>query len=91
MTTVTITTNLGSIKIELYPEKAPETCANFLNYCKEGFFTNTIFHRVIKGFMVQGGGLLANLSDKKNESDNGLSNDKYNIGKSKTQKPNSAE
>lgn len=97
MTTVTITTNLGSIKIELYPEKAPETCANFLNYCKEGFFTNTIFHRVIKGFMVQGGGLLANLSDKKNdkdsiknEADNGLSNDKYTIAMARTQDPNSA-
>jgi peptidyl-prolyl cis-trans isomerase B (cyclophilin B) len=94
---VTIKTNMGQIKIELSPEKAPVTCANFLNYCKNGFYKGTIFHRVIKGFMIQGGGLTSDLESKdnnnepiKNEADNGLSNDKYTIAMARTNDPHSA-
>lgn len=94
---VTIKTNLGDIKIELSPEKAPLTCANFLQYCQNGFYKGTIFHRVIKGFMVQGGGLTADMESKdhdqdpiKNEADNGLLNDKYTIAMARTNDPHSA-
>src|SRR6516162_4086867 len=77
---VLISTSLGDIKVELYPDKAPETVKNFLQYVDAGYYNNTIFHRVIPGFMIQGGGLTADMQDKragqrapiKNESSNGL-------------------
>ncbi len=94
---VTLETSLGNIKIELDAEKAPLTVANFLNYCKSGFYNNTVFHRVIKNFMIQGGGLTADLESKpnkqspiKNEADNGLKNDKYTIAMARTSDPHSA-
>ena len=94
---VTLKTSLGSIVIELDPEKAPITVANFLSYCKKGYYNGTIFHRVIKGFMIQGGGLTGDLENKKgqldpikNEADNGLSNLKYTIAMARTSDPHSA-
>lgn len=93
---VIIETSLGSIKIELEPQKAPITCANFLKYCQSGFYDGTIFHRVIKGFMIQGGGLNPNMEDKEgfapiqNEADNGLKNAKYTIAMARTSDPHSA-
>jgi cyclophilin family peptidyl-prolyl cis-trans isomerase len=80
---VLLSTTLGDIKIELYPDKAPLTVQNFLEYVKAGYYNGTIFHRVIPGFMIQGGGLSADMQDKregqraaiKNESGNGLRND----------------
>ncbi len=94
---ITIKTSLGDIKLELFPDKAPLTCANFLAYCESGFYKGTIFHRVIKRFMIQGGGLDKNLNYKpeafnpiKNEADNGLLNDKYTIAMARTSDPHSA-
>ena len=78
--TVEIKTNKGSIIVELNQEKAPNTVANFVKYANDGFYTGTVFHRVISGFMIQGGGLDKNLNEKetrapiKNEADNGLAN-----------------
>ena len=72
-------TNFGDIKVQLNEEKAPETSANFLQYCRDGFYDNTLFHRVIDGFMVQGGGMTSGLKEKetratiKNEANTGLS------------------
>jgi peptidyl-prolyl cis-trans isomerase A (cyclophilin A) len=77
---VVIATSLGDITVELDAEKAPKSVANFLAYADEGFYDNTIFHRVIKDFMVQGGGMTADMKQKptkppiKNEADNGLKN-----------------
>ena len=96
MTTLLMTTNKGNIKIELDDEKAPKTVANFLDYVNKGHFTNTIFHRVIKDFMIQGGGFEANMSQKpteqtvENEAKNGLKNDKYTIAMARTMAPHSA-
>ncbi|NLV97857.1 MAG: peptidylprolyl isomerase A [Desulfovibrionales bacterium] len=93
---VALTTNKGVIVLELDPQKAPVTVANFLQYVKEGFYTDTIFHRVIKGFMIQGGGMEATLTPKKgrgpikNEADNGLKNDKYTVAMARTADINSA-
>jgi peptidyl-prolyl cis-trans isomerase B (cyclophilin B) len=93
---ITLKTNLGDIVIELDYDKAPETAKNFEDYVKSGFYKGTVFHRVIKGFMVQGGGLLADLSQKdtnapiKNEADNGLKNDRGTIAMARTQDPHSA-
>jgi peptidyl-prolyl cis-trans isomerase B (cyclophilin B) len=95
---VTIKTSLGDIKIELFTDKAPKTCENFLKYCSNDFYKDTIFHRVIKNFMIQGGGLTQNLEEKKenkfppieNEATNGLSNDKYTIAMARTSDPHSA-
>lgn len=93
---ITLKTTLGDIVIELDYEKAPETAKNFENYVKSGFYKGTIFHRVIKGFMVQGGGLTADLSQKEtldpieNEADNGLKNDRGTIAMARTQDPHSA-
>lgn len=76
--TVLLETSSGDILIELFPDKAPKTVANFLQYVDDGFYANTIFHRVIPGFMIQGGGLGARLDEKavkeavENEADNGL-------------------
>ena len=78
---ITLHTNFGDITIELNFDKAPLSAANFLQYCRDDFYTNTIFHRVIDGFMVQGGGFNEEMKQKEgrdpiqNEADNGLVND----------------
>lgn len=93
---VEIKTNKGTMLVELYPEKAPKTVENFLQYVKEGFYTNTIFHRVISNFMIQGGGLDLELNEKptrpaiKNEADNGLTNSFASIAMARTNDPHSA-
>jgi len=93
---VKLETSLGDITLELYPDKAPITVANFLEYVKAGFFNGTIFHRVMNGFMIQGGGLDAQMNKKatrapiKNEADNGLTNDAYTVAMARTGDPNSA-
>ncbi|QEY26568.1 peptidylprolyl isomerase [Neisseria zalophi] len=89
-------TNFGIIGIELDHEKAPITSANFEQYVKDGFYDGLIFHRVIKGFMIQGGGMDENMNEKENrepiqnEAQNGLKNDKYTIAMARTQAPHSA-
>ena len=96
MTSVLLTTNKGNITIELDAEKAPKTVANFLDYVNKGHFTNTIFHRVIKDFMIQGGGFEPGMKQKptdatvENEAKNGLKNDKYTIAMARTSAPHSA-
>jgi len=93
---VKLETSLGDITLELYPDKAPATVANFLEYVKAGFFNGTIFHRVISGFMIQGGGLDAQMHKKptrapiQNEADNGLTNDAYTVAMARTGDPHSA-
>ncbi|MBC7755636.1 MAG: peptidyl-prolyl cis-trans isomerase [Bdellovibrio sp.] len=93
---VKLTTNFGDITLELNAEKAPITVANFLQYVESGFYDGVIFHRVIDGFMVQGGGFDANMKQKptkdeiKNEADNGLANDKYTVAMARTSIPDSA-
>jgi peptidyl-prolyl cis-trans isomerase A (cyclophilin A) len=94
--TVILDTNQGTITIELYPDKAPKTVANFLQYVKDGFYNGTIFHRVIDGFMIQGGGFDAALHEKttrapiENEAANGLKNDIGTIAMARTSNPHSA-
>ena len=94
--TVLLETTSGDILIELFPDKAPDTVANFLQYVDDGFYANTIFHRVIPGFMIQGGGLGPRMDEKatrapiKNEADNGLSNDRGTIAMARTMDPHSA-
>lgn len=89
-------TNFGTIGIELDHEKAPVTAANFEQYVKDGFYDGVIFHRVIKGFMIQGGGMDENMNEKatrepiQNEAQNGLKNDKYTIAMARTMAPHSA-
>jgi peptidyl-prolyl cis-trans isomerase B (cyclophilin B) len=96
MTTLLVTTNKGDIKIELDAEKAPKTVANFLDYVNKGHFSNTIFHRVIKDFMIQGGGFEPGMNQKateqtvENEAKNGLKNDKYTLAMARTMAPHSA-
>jgi peptidyl-prolyl cis-trans isomerase B (cyclophilin B) len=96
MTTVLLTTNKGNIKVELDDAKAPKTVANFVEYVNQGHFSNTIFHRVIKDFMIQGGGFAPDMSQKpadktvENEAKNGLKNDKYTIAMARTMAPHSA-
>ncbi len=93
---IRLTTNLGVIELELDYARAPITAKNFENYVREGFYDNVIFHRVIKGFMIQGGGFTADMHQKpthepiKNEADNGLKNDKYTIAMARTSDPHSA-
>ncbi len=93
---VSFTTNYGDFKVELYEDKAPETVANFLQYVKDGHFDHTIFHRVIDGFMIQGGGFTANMDQKstrapiKNEADNGLKNTVGTLAMARTSDINSA-
>jgi peptidyl-prolyl cis-trans isomerase B (cyclophilin B) len=93
---VKLHTNFGVIGIELDAEKAPITTANFLAYVESGFYNDVIFHRVIDGFMIQGGGFTAAMSQKKtnpeikNEANNGLKNDKYTIAMARTPNPDSA-
>ncbi len=93
---VVLTTNHGKITIELDAEKAPKTVENFLNYVKSGHYDGTIFHRVINGFMIQGGGFEPGMKQKEtndpieNEAANGLSNDAYTIAMARTNDPHSA-
>ncbi|MBL6685914.1 MAG: peptidyl-prolyl cis-trans isomerase [Methylophilaceae bacterium] len=89
-------TNLGSFKIALDEESAPITAKNFLDYVNSGFFNGTIFHRVINGFMIQGGGFTPDMKQKetnapiKNESNNGLKNESYTVAMARTSIPDSA-
>ena len=89
-------TNQGNFTVELYPEKAPKTVANFLQYVKDGYYENTIFHRVINHFMIQGGGFERDLSEKNtraaivNEAGNGLLNQTGTIAMARTADPDSA-
>ena len=93
---VTLHTNHGDITLTLNAEKAPETVANFLQYCRDGHYDNTIFHRVIDGFMIQGGGYAPGFEEKetrasiKNEAANGLSNKIGTIAMARTSEPHSA-
>ena len=97
MTTATLHTNHGDIVIELNAEKAPITVANFIEYVKAGHYENTVFHRVIGNFMIQGGGFEPGMKEKKdkrpsiqNEADNGLPNEKYTVAMARTMEPHSA-
>jgi len=93
---VEMETSKGAIEIELYADKAPETVKNFLGYVKDKFYDGTIFHRVIATFMIQGGGFTADMKQKepkepiKNESTNGLKNEKYTVAMARRGDPNSA-
>ncbi len=93
---ITLHTNYGDIKIELDFEKAPKTAANFKQYVEDGFYDGTIFHRVINGFMIQGGGFDEEMQQKdtrepiENEADNGLKNDTGTLAMARTMDPHSA-
>ena len=93
---VTFHTNHGDIVINTFADKAPVTVENFLNYCRDGFYNNTIFHRVINGFMIQGGGFEPGMSQKdtkatiKNEANNGLKNTIGTLAMARTNDPHSA-
>ena len=93
---VKLQTTLGDIDIALNPDKAPETVKNFLTYVDEGFYNGTIFHRIVPGFVIQGGGLDANMREKdtrppiENEAGNKLSNDRYTVAMARTSDPHSA-
>lgn len=93
---VTMTTSMGVIELELYPDKAPNTVANFLQYVDDGFYNGTIFHRIIDGFMIQAGGFTAEYVEKQtrepieNEADNKLSNTIGTIAMARTSDPHSA-
>jgi len=93
---ITLHTNHGDIAIELDFEHAPKTAANFLRYCLDDFYAGTIFHRVIDGFMIQGGGMDADMREKRgrapieNEADNGLKNDIGTLAMARTNDPHSA-
>ena len=93
---VDIKTNVGTIRLELYPAKAPKTVENFLQYVKDGHYNGTVFHRVIDGFMIQGGGFEPGMKQKqvnapiKNEAANGLKNGAYTVAMARTPDPDSA-
>jgi peptidyl-prolyl cis-trans isomerase A (cyclophilin A) len=93
---VDMKTSFGTIRIELYPSKAPKTVENFLQYVRDGHYNGTIFHRVIPGFMIQGGGMTPNMGQKQTrspipiESKNGLKNDVGTLAMARTSDPNSA-
>ena len=93
---VRLHTNFGIIALDLDAERAPETVKNFLAYVESAFYSNTVFHRVIDGFMVQGGGFEPGMRQKpartpiKNEADNGLKNERYTIAMARTSEPHSA-
>ena len=94
---VRIETTMGNITIELDAKKAPNSCANFLAYVDDGYFVDTIFHRVIPNFMIQGGGITADMQDKpgshapiENEANNGLKNDRGTLAMARTGEPHSA-
>jgi peptidyl-prolyl cis-trans isomerase B (cyclophilin B) len=96
MSTVRLKTTMGSITLELDRERAPRTVDNFLSYVRSGHYNNTLFHRVINGFMIQGGGFEPGMRQKatakpiQNEATNGLKNDKYTIAMARTSDPHSA-
>jgi peptidyl-prolyl cis-trans isomerase B (cyclophilin B) len=96
MTNVKLKTNFGDITLELDAAKAPLTVANFIEYVKSGHYNGKIFHRVIKGFMIQGGGMDKDMKETrsgkpiKNEANNGLKNNKYTIARARTSDPHSA-
>ncbi|NCS64896.1 MAG: cyclophilin [Hydrogenophilales bacterium CG03_land_8_20_14_0_80_62_28] len=93
---VEVKTSMGTMTLEVYPDKAPETVKNFLGYVKAGFYDGTIFHRVIDGFMIQGGGFNAAYNQKatqapiRNEAANGLKNEMYTVAMARTGDPHSA-
>ena len=93
---VKLHTNFGTITLDLDAKRAPDTVANFLEYVRSGFFDNTVFHRVIDGFMIQGGGFEPGMKQKpvnapiKNEAANGLKNEAYTVAMARTSDPNSA-
>jgi peptidyl-prolyl cis-trans isomerase B (cyclophilin B) len=93
---VVLHTNHGEIKLALFADKAPETVANFLSYVEDGFYDGVIFHRVIENFMIQGGGMNPDMSEKstkspiKNEANNGVSNEVGTIAMARTNDPHSA-
>lgn len=93
---IIVSTSMGDVKIELYPDKAPETVKNFLAYVNDKFYEGTIFHRVIPNFMIQGGGFTQDMQQKptqppiKNEADNGLKNDTGTIAMARTNVVDSA-
>ena len=93
---VLMETNYGNIELELYPDKAPQTVKNFVSYAKDGHYDGLIFHRVIKDFMIQGGGFDENMKEKPtkapipNEAYNGLKNERGTIAMARTMDPNSA-
>ena len=93
---VEIRTSLGSMRIELYPDKAPKTVENFLQYARDGFYDGTVFHRVIEGFMIQGGGFTPDMTEKEtrapieNEASNDLENVRGSIAMARTNDPHSA-
>ena len=95
-TVIKLETSMGDILLELDAEKAPKTVENFLNYVKSGHYDGTIFHRVIDGFMIQGGGMTADMHEKptespvENEADNGLQNAAYTVAMARTMAPHSA-
>ncbi len=97
MSKVKLTTNFGDIVLQLDAEKAPKTVANFIEYVNAGHYENTVFHRVISNFMIQGGGFEPGMKEKKdkrpsiqNEANNGLSNAKYTVAMARTMEPHSA-
>ncbi len=96
MSKVKLQTSMGDVVIELDIEKAPATTENFLQYVRDGFYDNTVFHRVINGFMVQGGGFEPGMKQKpvraaiQNEAGNGLKNDAYTVAMARTSDPHSA-
>jgi peptidyl-prolyl cis-trans isomerase B (cyclophilin B) len=93
---VEMTTNMGTVRMEIFADKAPKTAANFLQYAKDGFYDGTIFHRVIPGFMIQGGGFTLDMNQKKtrepigNEAQNGLKNTIGTLAMARTPNPHSA-
>ena len=93
---VLLETSSGDILLELFPEQAPVTVENFLTYVRDGFYSNTIFHRVIKNFMIQGGGMTMRMEEKptrdpiRNEADNGLKNERGTVAMARTREPHSA-
>jgi peptidyl-prolyl cis-trans isomerase A (cyclophilin A) len=94
---VVLSTSMGDIKVELYADKAPVSTKNFLDYVKAGYYDGTTFHRVIPNFMIQGGGMTADMQEKKggrppikNESDNGLKNETGTLAMARTSVPDSA-
>lgn len=96
MTQVLLQTSKGDITLDLFDQQAPKTVANFLDYVRNGHYAGTVFHRVINGFMVQGGGMTTGLKSKPtrepvtNEADNGLRNDCYTVAMARTSAPHSA-
>jgi len=93
---IKISTNKGDFTLEMFSEKAPKTCENFEQYVKDGYYDDTIFHRVINNFMIQGGGFEAGMVQKEtrdqidNEADNGLSNEVGTVAMARTNEPHSA-